>query len=317
MVAQGLSDGCGNQEPPRQRHVVPRKAEGDTRCAEGRAAGGTSLARCLRRCGCAFFFPSSFLTLLQLPFDKRREHNATHESLADQCAFILDTTTIKTYMPKMAHGDWERYGRMFWNGHKKIFGVKLEIAAATQRRPVPLACTVVPAGIHDMTIARMSGGVFSKLERGERGLGDPGYRGEPEKIYAPPRRNEKAFVAELNKAELGLQRRVEMLNRHLKEFNVLGQTFRKGAVRAYEDLMVIGIVVAKLVYADMLFAQEFSGPVHTTGPVPDPPKPPKRVGPVVGAGARHRLSQQLKAQSKRVEPPRAPSTRAIKRRKQF
>jgi len=124
-------------------------------------------------------------------------------------------------------------------------------------------------------------------------------------------------VAELNKAELGLQRRVEMLNRHLKEFNVLGQTFRKGAVRAYEDLMVIGVVVAKLVYADMLFAQEFSGPVHTTGPIPDPPRPRKITGPVIGAGARHRLSQQLKMQAKRTEPARAPSTREVKRRKRF
>jgi hypothetical protein len=251
----------------------------------------------------------------QLPFDHRRDFNATHESLADRCAFILDTTTIKTFMPKMAHGDWERYGRTFWNGHKKIFGVKLEIAVATQRRPVPLACTVVPAGIHDLTIARMPGGVLSNVRLQERGLGDPGYRGEPDKIYAPPRRNEKAFVAELNKAELSLQRRVEMLNRHLKEFNVLGQTFRKGAVRAYEDLMVIGIVVAKLVFVDMLLAQEHSGPVHTSGPIPDPPKALKVSGPVVGPGARFRLVQQIREQANHPKPPRAASTRSIKRRK--
>jgi hypothetical protein len=291
--------------------VVPPEAEGDARRAKGRAARGA-------HAGSLCFFSSLCSPhVAQLPFDHRRDLNATYESLADKCAFILDTTTIKTYMPKMAHGDWDRYGRTFWNGHKRVFGVKLEIAAATQRRPVPLACTVVPAGVHDLTIARMSGGVFANVARGERGLGDPGYRGEPEKIYAPPRRNEKAFVAELNKAELGLQRRVEMLNRHLKEFNVLGQTFRKGAVRAYEDLMVIGLVVAKLVYADMLFAQEFSGPVHTTGPILDPPKPLKATGPVVGAGARYRLARQLKASAKHAEPPRAPSTRAIKRRKQF
>ncbi len=218
-------------------------------------------------------------------------------------------------MPKMAHGDWERYGCKFWNGHKKIFGVKLEIAAATQRRPVPLACTVVPAGVHDMTIARLPGGVFSQVGANERGLGDPGYRGEPNKIYAPPRRNQKDFVAELNKAELGLQRRVEMLNRHIKEFNVLGQTYRKGAVRAYVDLMVIGIVVAKLVFVDMLFVQDHSGPVHTSGPIPDPPKPLKLSGPVVGPGARYRLTQQTKWQAKRVSTPRAPSTRSIKKRK--
>ncbi len=169
--------------------MVPPKAEGDAGRAEGRAARGTRAPSLKAR------FPVSFSSHAeQLPFDQRRNLNATYESLADQCAFILDTTTIKTYMPKMAHGDWERYGRTFWNGHKRIFGVKLELAAATQRRPVPLACTVVPAGVHDLTIARMRGGVFSKLAQGERGLGDPGYRGEPEKIYAPPRRNEKSFV---------------------------------------------------------------------------------------------------------------------------
>ena len=280
---------------------------------EVRCRRATAYAR--RLFVCLFVFPSRLTRSKQLPFDQRRQFNATYESLADNCAFILDTTTIKTFMPKMAHGDWERYGRKFWNGHKKIFGVKLEIAVATQRRPVPLACTVVPAGVHDMTIARLPGGVFSKVRADERGLGDPGYSGEPDKIYAPPRRNQKTYVAELNKVELGLQRRVEMLNRHIKEFDVLGQTYRKGAVRAFVDLMVIGIVVAKLVFADMLFAQEHSGPVHTSGPIPDPPKPLKMSGPVVGPGARFRLAQKIKQQAKRASAPRAASTRSIKKRK--
>ena len=38
-----------------------------------------------------------------------------------------------------------------------------------------------------------------------------GYHGEPDKIYAPPRRNEGALVADMNKAELGLQRRREQV----------------------------------------------------------------------------------------------------------
>ncbi len=292
--------------------AVPKDALPEVRCF-----AVVDALRLLEERTRAFFFSFCFHVsrLEQLPFDQRRQFNATYEPLADSCAFILDTTTIKTFMPKMAHGDWERYGRKFWNGHKKIFGVKLEIAVATQRRPVPLSCTVVPAGIHDMTIARLPGGVFSNVRANERGLGDPGYRGEPDKIYAPPRRNEKAYIAELNKAELGLQRRVEMLNQHIKEFNVLGQTYCKGAVRAYVDLMVIGIVVAKLVYADMLFAQEHSGPVHTTGPIPGPPKPLKVPGPIVGPGARFRFAQQIEQQAKRFTAPRAASTRSIKKRK--
>jgi hypothetical protein len=235
----------------------------------------------------------------KLPFHQRRNFNAATESLADQCAFILDTTTIKTYMPHMEHGDWDRFGRAFWNHHKRMFGVKLEIAAATQRRPVPLACTVVPAGMHDLTVARLPGGVFSLMRPGEQGLGDPGYLGEPDKIYAPPRRNMNAFVAELDKSELNLQRRVEMLNRHIKEFNVLGTTYRKGARRAYRDLRVIAVVVTKLVYIDMLFAQEFSGQVHTTGPVPDLPRPIPRqkVLPVQGFGARFRLLKRIQERS--------------------
>ena len=247
----------------------------------------------------------------KLPFHQRRAFNATTESLADGCAFILDTTTIKTYMPHMEHGDWERFGRAFWNHHKKVFGVKLEIAAATQRRPVPLACTVVPAGMHDLTIARLPGGVLSMLQPGEQGLGDPGYLGEPDKIYAPPRRNMKAFVAELDKSELNLQRRVEMLNRHVKEFNVLGSTYRKGARRAYRDLRVIGLVVTKLVYVDMLFAQEFSGVVHTTGPILDPPlqRQNQRRVPVQGFGARFRLLKRLQEANAKGQRQQASSKR--------
>ena len=199
-------------------------------------------------------------------------------------------------MPTMKHGDWEKFGKQYWNHHKKTFGVKLEIAAAMQRRPVPLWASVAKGGTHDLTIARRPGGVFSRLRDGERGLGDPGYLGEPSKVYAPPRRNMDAYVAELDKAELNLQRRVEMLNRHLKQFKVLGTIYRKGAVRAFEDLQVIAIVVAKLVYIDMMLNQEQSGEIHTTGPIPDRVAAPVLHQHVTGAGARARLSSKLAAE---------------------
>jgi hypothetical protein len=237
--------------------------------------------------------------ILKLPFDQRRTFNATFESLADSCAFILDTTTVKAYMPQMQHGDWERFGKEFWNHHKKVFGVKLEIAAATQRRPVPVGISVAPAGMHDLAIARRPGGVFSLMQDGERALGDPGYLGEPSKIYAPPRRNMESYVPELDKAELNLQRRVEMLNRHFKTFKVLGTTYRKGAVRAFEDLKLIAIVVAKLVYLDMILNQAHSGDVHTSGPIPDPVSDVPCV--IVGAGVRSRLQAKRNQRSRLMQ----------------
>lgn len=208
-----------------------------------------------------------FLSFFQLPFHLRYLFNGTHQSFADLCSFILDTTTVQTYMPTMQHGDFDQFGYAFWNAHKRKFGIKLEMPVATQRTPVPLGITVAPAGAHDLTIARRPHGVFSQMKAGERALGDPGYVGDAH-IYAPPRRAMKAFVAELDKSELTLQRRAEMANRHLKEFKVLGTIYRKGSVRALRDLQTIAVVVAKLVYLDLMLNQEYSGHVHTTGPIP-------------------------------------------------
>jgi hypothetical protein len=169
-------------------------------------------------------------------------------------------------MPKMAHGDFDRYGFLFWNHHKKVFGVKMEVAVAFQRTPIPIGVSVVPAGWQDIEIARLSNGAFAHMSPEERALGDPGYHGNPEKIYAPPKRNMLAFVEHVDKSELDIQRRVELANRYLKEFKCLGTTYRKGAVRAYGDLMLIGVVIAKLVVLEILLNQENYGNVHVTGP---------------------------------------------------
>lgn len=169
-------------------------------------------------------------------------------------------------MPKMEHGDFDRYGFMFFNPHKKTFGAKLEIPVAMQRTPFPIGISVLPAGFHDLSIARRRDGVFSRMGPGERAIGDPGYVGQSDKIYAPHRRNMTSYVPELDKMELTLQRRVEMANRHMKTFKTLGTTFRKGAVRAFPDISTIAVVICKLVAMDMLMNQEHSGPIHTTGP---------------------------------------------------
>ncbi len=99
-----------------------------------------------------------------------------------------------------------------------------------------------------------------------------------------------AYVEHFDKAELTLQRRVELANAHLKQFKCLGTIYRKGAVRAFRDLEIIGVVVAKLVFVDLLLNQEHSGYVHMTGPTPDP----VRVFhvPVVGPGARLRVAKR-------------------------
>jgi hypothetical protein len=88
-----------------------------------------------------------------------------------------------------------------------------------------------------------------------------------------------------------LQRRVELANAHLKQFKCLGTTFRKGAFR---DLEIIGVVVPKLVFIDLLLNQEHSGHVHMSGPTPDPiPLRPAAV--VVGPGAFSSKKQEARA----------------------
>lgn len=209
--------------------------------------------------------------------------NALPSFLADKLSFILDTTTVKTYMPSMDHGDWESFGKRFFNLHKKTFGAKIQLGVAMQRRPVPLFASVAPAGMHDLTIARQSDGVFAQMRHGERTLGDPGYLGDPERIYAPPRRNMQAYVAEEDKAELTLQRRVEQANKIMKRFKIIGTTYRKGAVHAYPDIQLLAPVIARLVFWDLLLNQEHGGLIHSSGPSPD--FVPWRAGEVRDEGA--------------------------------
>lgn len=192
--------------------------------------------------------------------------NGAPAEFAQVSSFILDTTTVKTFKPTLAHKDFDRYGYVFWNHHKGVFGVKLEVAVAMQRTPVPIGLTVLPAGFHDLTIARRARGIFSRLRDGERGLGDPGYVGQSDKIYAPPRRGTDAYVEELDKNELTLQRRVEMANEHFKTFKCLGTIYRKGALQAFADLEIIALVVGKLIFLDLVLNQEHSGQMHATGP---------------------------------------------------
>lgn len=183
----------------------------------------------------------------------------TRESRGEH-SFILDTTTLRSRMPSMAHGDFERFGKLFWNHHKRVFGAKLEVAVAMQRRPVPIATHVAPAGRSDLRIARE--GIFQQMDHGEIALGDPGYVGQSDHIYAPPRRNMISYVPELDKAELTLQRRVEMANQRIKTFKCVGTIYRKGAVHAYPDLLILGRLVPKLVLLDIIHSPQLAGQIH-------------------------------------------------------
>lgn len=132
---------------------------------------------------------------------------------------------------------------------------------ATNRTPVALGATVVRS---DLAVA--PGGVFSRLHRRERGLGDPGNVGQEDKVYAPWRKNMNTYVDVLDKSELTLQRRIEMANGNVKQFKCLGTPYRKVAVHALE---IIAIVVAKLVFVDEMLNQDQSVQVHVKGPIPD------------------------------------------------
>lgn len=197
----------------------------------------------------------------------RDKFNALPKALASSLSFILDTTTIRTYMPSMSQGDFQRWGKRFFNYHKGVFGGKLEVAVALQRHPLPIFTDFAPAGTHDLTMARH--GIFRQMRPGELGLGDPGYGGHSLKIYAPPKRNERLYVDELDKMELTLQRRVEMANRIIKRFACLGSVYRKGAVHAYHDLELLCSLIPKIVFWDLVLNQDRGGSIHMTGPTQD------------------------------------------------
>lgn len=221
----------------------------------------------------------------------RDKFNALPQSLSQSISFILDTTSVRCFMPSMGPGDFKKWGKKFFNYHKGVFGAKLEVAVALQRHPLPIWTNIAPAGMHDLTIAHW--GIFRKMRQREIALGDPGYGGHTAKIYAPPKKNELRYVDELDKVELTLQRRVEMANRIIKRWHCLGQVYRKGAVHAYPDLQVLCSLIPKLVFWDVLLNQQFSGPIHTSGPIPDPSPPkvqraPRYFGPVPVVQATHR-----------------------------
>jgi hypothetical protein len=205
----------------------------------------------------------------------RERFNALPKSMAQHVSFILDTTTIECYMPSMGPGDFDQWGKRFFNTHKGVFGGKLEVAVALQRHPLPIYAAFQSGGTHDITLARNT--IFREMQADERGLGDPGYGGQSSKIYAPPRRNERGFVAELDKQELTLQRRVEMANAIIKRWLCLGSVYRKGAVRAYPDLELLCSLIPKIVFFDLLLNQDKSGMIHTTGPTPDPAPLPRPI----------------------------------------
>ena len=163
-------------------------------------------------------------------------------------------------MPSMGPGDFEKWGKQFYNYHKRVFGGKLEVAVALQRHPLPIHSSFHPAGSHDLTIAQQ--GIFRKMLPGEIGLCNPGYGGHASKIYAPPKKNELQYVEELDKVELSLQRRAEMANQIIKRWKCLGSVYRKGAVHAYDDLDLLCSLIPKLVFWDLLLNQEYSGAIH-------------------------------------------------------
>lgn len=128
------------------------------------------------------------------------------------------------------------------------------------------------------------------MRPGEIGLGDPGYGGHSLKIYAPPKKNERLYVDELDKVELTLQRRVEMANRIIKRFACLGSVYRKGAVHAYSELELLCSLIPKMVFWDLLLNQDHSGEIHVDGPTADPvPVMPSRRVKVGGLPRRQQL----------------------------
>ena len=142
------------------------------------------------------------------------------------------------------------------------------------------------------------------MGRGEVALGDPGYLGEPNRIYAPPHRTMNSYVEELDKVELTLQRRVEMANQRIKSFKCVGTVYRKGAVRAFPDLQLLGTLVPKLVLLDLIYNPEHGGTIVFSA------QREKRVqqglsqreGRVGKTSQRRMRSQVLKPQRVRKEP---------------
>lgn len=152
------------------------------------------------------------------------------EELKLEFSSILDTMFVKCYRPPVeSKADFEENWRIWYCGEPKhkAFGFKIEALASVQNRTMLLWYNCCPGGAPDGVIASLPGGLFSRLRDGESVITDQAtsYIGS-RFCKAPPRRNMNAYVEELDKIELSIQRNVERLNKLLRNFAVLRGPFR-------------------------------------------------------------------------------------------
>ncbi len=119
---------------------------------------------------------------------------------------------------------------------------------------------VAPASVADGFIGELPGGLFSRLLPGERVITDGAstYVGSVH-CRAPPHRGQLAYVAELDKAELTVQRGVERAIHLLRAWHILSDQFRMSPAERgyYEKISAAAAVCCKLLALDQQCSKRY------------------------------------------------------------
>ena len=137
-------------------------------------------------------------------------------------SLILDTLTIHCMSPQpWSEQDFRDNWKQWFSGdpRKGGFGVKVEVAVSVSNHPRLLWFNVAPGGERDGRIAELPGGLFDNLDEDEMVLtdGDVTYQGS-HRCHAPPHRNMRSYVLELDRLELTVQRGVERCNKWIRDW---------------------------------------------------------------------------------------------------
>jgi hypothetical protein len=131
----------------------------------------------------------------------------------------------------------------------------VEAAASIELHPKLLWFNVAPGSVPDGHLAAYPNGFFSHLVAGETVLTDGAstYVGAPHCV-APPHRGMLAFIPELDKVELSLQRNVERVNKMLEDWKFLAGPVRMSpaAPDFWSKASIATAAICKLLSVDQL-----------------------------------------------------------------
>jgi hypothetical protein len=226
----------------------------------------TPLLSCCRRYGCAcgagsamvlfVHFDSAVYGVPQPPFERRLEFHEGPPETRRAYSMILDTMFVKSYAPPVASKvAFQQRWKLWWSGdpRKSGYGIKVEVAVSVSNSPKLVWFNVAPASTPDGYIGKLPGGLFSRMLPNERVITDgaPTYTGSVH-CRAPPHRGQLDYVADLDKAELTVQRGVERCIHLLRAWRILHDQFRMSPAERgyYEKISAAAAVCCKLLALD-------------------------------------------------------------------